>query len=225
LSRARRFLHDQSLGLVLLAMTLLILGGQTYVGYRDYDEQQMQMHAPLVSYGRYLVSSDLWDNVMSNWQSEFLQIALYVMFAVWFRQRGSAESRGLQDQEKSSAEHEMLGAHLRPDSPRWARAGGWRLRIYSNSLLLSMLVLFVLSWLAMAVTERNVFNDQQQFFHQPAVSFGQFVQTSYFWNRTLQNWQSEFLAIGVFAVTTIYLRQRGSTESKPVGAPHDSTGD
>ncbi len=225
MSSTRRFLHDQSLGLVLLAMTLITLAGQTYVGYRDFDEQQVQIHAPLVSYGHYLVSSDLWDNVMSNWQSEFLQIALYVMFAVWFRQRGSAESRGLREQETSSDEHELLGEYLQPDSPRWARSGGWRLRIYSNSLLLSMTVLFALSWAAMAVTERNVFNDQRLLAHQPALSLGQFLQTFYFWDRTLQNWQSEFLAVGIFAVATIYLRQRGSTESKPVGAPHNSTGD
>ena len=103
-------------------------------------------------------------------------------------------------------------------------SGGLKLRLYQNSLLLAMIPLFFLSWLAMALTEHNVYNQQQQFFKQPAVSFQTFVGTSYFWNQTLQNWQSEFPAIGVFAVARIYLRQRGSTESKPVGAPHADGG-
>ncbi len=220
----RKFLRDHSLGLVLLAITLVILAGQTLAGFRNYNEQQMQMRQPAISYTSYLTSSDLYDNVMSNWQSEFLQIALYTMFGVWFRQKGSAESRNPRDPEHASDEQEMLGEHARSDSPRWARAGGLKLRLFQNSLLLAMTPLFFLSWLAMALTERNVYNQQQQFFKQPAVSFGNFVGTSYFWNKTLQNWQSEFLAIGVFAVATIYLRQRGSTESKPVGAPHAETG-
>lgn len=220
----RRFVHDNSLALVLAVMTIAILGGQSFAGYRNYDQQQMQMHSAAISYPRYLVSSDFFDSVMSNWQSEFLQISLYVMFAVWFRQRGSAESRPLDEPERAPDEEEMLGDHIRPDSPRWARAGGWRLKLYENSLLIAMGAMFFLSWFAMAVTERNVYNQQQQFFKQSAVSLESFLGTSYFWNKTLQNWQSEFFAIGVFAVATIYLRQRGSTESKPVGAPHDSTG-
>lgn len=221
----RAFIREHSLALVLALLALLILAGQSFAGHRDYNEQQALMHSAARSYPRYLVSSDFFDSVMSNWQSEFLQIALYAMFAVWFRQRGSAESRDPHQREKSSDEHEMLGAYLRPDSPKWARAGGWRLRFYENSLLVSMTVLFFLSWFAMAVTERNVYNDQQHFFKQPAVDLGNFIGTSYFWNKTLQNWQSEFLAVGVFAVATVYLRQRGSTESKPVGAPHSSTGE
>ena len=220
----RKFLHDRSLALVLALLTLVILGGQSFAGHRNYNEQQMQMHSSTISYPRYLVSSDFYDNVMSNWQSEFLQISLYVIFAVWFRQRGSAVSRNLRDPEKSTEEQELLGAHLRPGSPPWARAGGWRLKLYENSLLLAMAALFFLSWFAMAVTERNVYNQQQQFFKQPPVRLLDFLGTSYFWNKTLQNWQSEFLAVGVFAVATIYLRQRGSTESKPVGAAHHWTG-
>lgn len=105
-----------------------------------------------------------------------------------------------------------------------ARLGGWRLRIYQNSLLISMGILFFLSWFAMAATQHNTYNAGQMEHHQGPVTFLTFIGSSYFWNEILQNWQSEFLAVGVFAVATIYLRQRGSTESKPVGAPHDATG-
>jgi uncharacterized protein DUF6766 len=219
-----RFLRVNSLALVLAVLFLISVGGQSYAGWKTYDSDQRAHHSAVIGYPRYLVSSDFYDNVMSNWQSEFLQISLYVMFAVWFRQKGSAESRDPDEPVTDSDEEEMLGRHLKKNSPRWARAGGWRLRIYQNSLLISMGVLFFLSWFAMAVAQHNVYNQNQLDHHQAAVSLTGFFGSSYFWNETFQNWQSEFLAVGVFAVATIYLRQRGSTESKPVGAPHDETG-
>ena len=219
-----RFLRSNSLAIVLAVLFLASVGGQSYSGWRSYNDEQRSEHEPTISYHRYLVASDFYDNVMSNWQSEFLQISLYVMFAVWFRQRGSAESRDPEEPVKDPDEEEMLGEHLKPNSPRWARLGGWRLRIYQNSLLISMGILFFCSWFAMAVAQHNVYNANQASHHEPGVSLLGFLGTSYFWNETFQNWQSEFLAVGVFAVATIYLRQRGSTESKPVGAPHDATG-
>jgi hypothetical protein len=219
-----KFLRSNSLAIVLAILFLASIGGQSYSGWKSFDSDQRAQHEPTVSYPRYLVSSDFYDNVMSNWQSEFLQISLYVMFAVWFRQRGSAESQDPERPVRDSDEDEMLGKHLRADSPKWARAGGWRLRIYENSLLISMGILFFLSWFAMAVAQHNTYNNAQLAEHHPAVSLGDFLGTSYFWNETFQNWQSEFLAVGVFAVATIYLRQRGSTESKPVGAPHHQSG-
>jgi uncharacterized protein DUF6766 len=220
-----RFIRTNSLALVLAALFLFSVGGQSYTGWKSYDAEQQAHHDSTVSYPRYLVSSDFYDNVMSNWQSEFLQISLYVMFAVWFRQRGSAESRDPDDPIRDPDEEEMLGRHLRKNSPKWARLGGWRLRIYQNSLLISMGILFFLSWFAMAVTQHNVYNADQLAHHQATVSLTSFFGSAYFWNETFQNWQSEFLAVGVFAVATIFLRQRGSTESKPVGAPHDETGE
>ncbi len=219
-----RFLRSHSLAVVLAVLFLGMVGGQSYAGWKTYDQDQQSQHQPTISYGRYLVSSDYYDNVMSNWQSEFLQIALYVMFAVWFRQRGSAESQDPEHSIRQTDKEEMLGEHLKPNSPKWARLGGWRLRIYQNSLLISMGFLFFLSWFAMAVTQHNTYNQNQLANHQAAIGLLGFMGSSYFWNETLQNWQSEFLAVGVFAVATIYLRQRGSTESKPVGAPHDATG-
>jgi hypothetical protein len=219
-----RFLRSNSLASVLALFFLASVGGQSYSGWESYDQEAQAQHQPAVSYPRYLVSSDFYDNVMSNWQSEFLQISLYVMFAVWFRQRGSAESQNPEHPVRDSDEDEMLGDHLKANSPKWARMGGWRLRIYENSLLISMGILFFLSWFAMAVAQHNVYDANQVANHQAPVSFLGFLGTPYFWNETFQNWQSEFLAVGVFAVATIYLRQRGSTESKPVGAPHDATG-
>jgi hypothetical protein len=132
-----RFLRSNSLAIVLAVFFLASVGGQSYSGWKSYEQVQRGQHQPTVSYPRYLVSSDFYDNVMSNWQSEFLQISLYVMFAVWFRQRGSAESQDPDHPVRDSDQDEMLGEHLKPNSPKWARSGGWRLRIYENSLLIS----------------------------------------------------------------------------------------
>ncbi|MBA2537132.1 MAG: hypothetical protein H0V20_06830, partial [Actinobacteria bacterium] len=111
-----------------------------------------------------------------------------------------------------------------PGSPLWARVGGVRTRIYENSLLIAFAVIFFGSWAAQAVTGWTEYNNEQEEHKDSIVSFGTYLTRPDFWEKTLQNWQSEFLAVGTMAVLAIYLRQRGSPESKPVGAPHDETG-
>jgi len=123
-----------------------------------------------------------------------------------------------------SDEDQKIGDHAGADSPKWARVGGLRTRLYSNSLLLVMGTIFLLSWLGQSITGRVAYNAEQLDHQESAVDWLSYVATPDFWNRTLQNWQSEFLAIGSMAVLAIYLRQRGSPESKPVGAPHTATG-
>jgi uncharacterized protein DUF6766 len=144
---------------------------------------------------------------MENWQSEYLQFSLLILATVWFIQRGSPESKELGKEGTESDQQQQVGGYAQQNSPRWAKARGLRLWVYSNSLLLVMGLIFFLSW-----------------FGQAAVSWLGYVGSSSFWFDTLQNWQSEFLAVGSMAVFSIYLRQRGSPESKPVGAPHTATG-
>jgi hypothetical protein len=117
-----------------------------------------------------------------------------------------------------------VGRHAAELSPRWAKVSGWRRWIYENSLLITMTALFFATWLAQSLNSWRVFNDEQRAHSEVPVSWGAYLLTADFWEQTLQNWQSEFLAVGVMVVFTIYLRQRGSPESKPVGAPHDETG-
>jgi hypothetical protein len=143
---------------------------------------------------------------------------------VWLLQRGSPESKELGKAGGESDEEQKVGEHADAKSPRWARIGGWRTRIYSNSLVIVMTAIWLASWGVQSVTGHVAYN-AEQFDHQlAAVSWLGYVTSSDFWNRTLQNWQSEFLAVGSMAVFSIYLRQRGSPESKPVGAPHSATG-
>jgi hypothetical protein len=177
-----------------------------------------------MSLGRFLTSSVFLVDVMENRQSEYLQFTLFILATIFLVQRGSTESKPLGKQGTESDEEQKVGAHAQPDSPAWAKAGGWRLALFSNSLLIVMTVIWIGSWFAQLVTGRIVYNADQFDHHQAAVSLWGYAGTSEFWNRTLQNWQSEFLAVASMVVFSIWLRQRGSPESKPVGEPHHSTG-
>jgi hypothetical protein len=173
--------------------------------------------------GHYVTSALFWADVMENWQSEYLQFSLYIFATVWLVQKGSNESKELHRAGGESDEEQKLGEHATPRSPRWARAGGWRTTIYSNSLLLVMASIWGASWLAQSVTGRINYNANQLDHQAAPISWLSYITTSDYWNRTLQNWQSEFLAVGSMVILSVFLRQRGSPESKPVGATHEAT--
>jgi hypothetical protein len=220
----KRFLRDNGLGLAFGALFLGTLAAQAFVGQADFNQHQLAHHGDPISLWRYVTSSSFGVDVLENWQSEYLQFTLYIVGTVWLLQRGSPESKKLDDAGGGTDEEQRVGEHAAPDSPKWARAGGWRTRIYSNSLLIAMGGVFLLSLLGQAVTGRVAYNADQLDHQQVAIGWLEYVMSPDFWNRTLQNWQSEFLAIGSMAVLSVYLRQRGSPESKPVGAPHSATG-
>jgi hypothetical protein len=218
------FLRHNGLGLFFGTIFLVTLVGQALVGHADFNHLQIAHHGEPLSLGRYVTSSDFGADVMENWQSEYLQFTLYILATVWLLQRGSPESKPLGEEGGQSDAEQRVGSHADGHSPLWARVGGWRTRLYSNSLVLVMVTVWLASWGVQAVTGRVAYNADQLDHQEAALSFVQYVGSSDFWNRTLQNWQSEFLAVGSMAVLSIYLRQRGSPESKPVGAPHDETG-
>ena len=221
--RRRGFLRENSLTLTFLVMFLLALAGQALAGHRLYNEEQMEHHEHTVGFFDFLTSSRFAVEVTENWQSEFLQFALYVVATIWLVQRGSSESKPPGKEGGGGDEEERLGRHAGPDSPLWARVGGLRTAIYSNSLALLFAALFIGSWLAQALTGWRDYNADQQSHGEVVVSFPTYLHQPDFWDRTLQNWQSEFLAVGAMAIFAVYLRQRGSPESKAVGAPHSET--
>jgi hypothetical protein len=220
----RTWIRDQSLSLFFLGLFLLALFGQSVAGWKAHNEEQLQHDSPPISYARYLVSSDYGQAVMENWQSEYLQFATFIMATIWLVQRGSNESKPIRDIGTESDEKQKIGPRAQDRSPRWAKVGDWRTSLYSNSLLLVMLVVFFGSWFAQSVTGWTKYNAEQREHDQSTVTWSGYIMRPYFWESTLQNWQSEFLAVGTMAVYTVYLRQRGSPESKPVGAPHEETG-
>jgi hypothetical protein len=222
--RSRGFLRDNALSLVFGGLFLLTLLGQAISGTADYNAQQVANGLEPVTLLEYVTSSSFGVDVMENWQSEYLQFFLYIFGTVWLIQRGSAESKKPGEEGLESDEEQRIGRHAQDDSPAWARAGGLRTAVFSRSLGLLMGGLFLLTWAASSVAGWAAFNSEQLGQRQDPVSWLRYLGEADFWNRSFQNWQSEMLAVGSMAVFSVYLRQRGSPESKPVGVAHGDTG-
>ncbi|MEV4108516.1 DUF6766 family protein [Nonomuraea sp. NPDC049695] len=219
-----RWLKENSLALAFMIMFFLALGGQALSGMLQYNDRQLAEGAEPVSFLQYVTSSSFAVDVSENWQSEYLQFFLFIMLTVWLVQKGSPESKKPDEAGAESDEQQRVGPYAGADSPRWAKVGGPRLWLFSNSLGLVMGVVFVLSWLAQSVAGQAAYNSERLGDLRDPVSWWSYVTSPEFWNRTLQNWQSELLAVLSMVALSIYLRQRGSPESKPVGAPHTATG-
>jgi hypothetical protein len=219
-----RWVRDNSLSLFFLALCLVTIVGQAIAGHRDFNEEQIAHDDETVSLGSYVVSSDFGEAVLENWQSEFLQFSFFILATVWLVQRGSNESKRVEEIGLESDQRQKIGGYAVDRSPKWAKVRGWRTAVYSNSLMIAMSAIFIGSWATQSVTGWTQFNDEQRDHDEPTVSWASYVAKPDFWEKTFQNWQSEFLAVGTMAAFTIFLRQRGSPESKPVGAPHDETG-
>jgi hypothetical protein len=218
------FLRVNGLAIFFLAIFLLALGAQSWVGWTKYNNDQHDHRETGITYVRYVTSSHFGQAVTENWQSEYLQFVLYIMATVWLVQRGSPESKKLRDRGRQGEREQEMGPHARPDSPRLAKLrGGFLRELYSNSLFVWMIAIWFGSWFAQSVTGWSAYNSDQIEHGQAGTNWLGYVGSSDFWEATLQNWQSEFLAVGSMAIFAVYLRQRGSPESKPVGAPHDET--
>jgi hypothetical protein len=220
----RRFLRENALGLVFGLLFLIVLAGQAVAGHANVNEDQLAAGLPPVSFGRYLTSASFGTDVAENWQSEYLQFFLYIFLTVWLLQKGSPESKPLDKPGLESDEDQKVGRYADAGSPAWARVRGIRLALYSNSLGLVMGLIFLGSWLAQSISGVAAYDERQLANLQDPVSWGQYLMEPDFWNRTLQNWQSELLAVASMAILAIFLRQRGSPQSKPVGAAHSATG-
>ena len=220
----RRFVKENSLSLFFGLIFLAALAGQAYAGWHQVNNDQLASNLGTISLGRYLTSADFVADVAENWQSEYLQFLLYIAATVWFLQKGSPESKEPGKGGLESDEDQKVGEHAHPDSPAWAKAGGARTLVYSWSLTLVMGLIFLGSWFAQSLGGWAAFNETRLQQLQDPLSWGRYLLDADFWSRTLQNWQSEFLAVGSMAVLSIYLRQRGSPETKPVGEAHSSTG-
>ncbi|WP_217181122.1 DUF6766 family protein [Streptomyces sp. AC495_CC817] len=220
---ARRAIRDNALSLFFLALFVLALVGQSIAGFARNNAELADHGRPPLGFGEFVTSSDFLVDVAENWQSEFLQFFLFIAATIWLVQRGSPESKKPGDQGPGSDSDQLVGAHASPDSPRWARAGGWRAAVLGNSLLIVMGAVFALSWFAQSLGGVVVMNEENAMHGAAPIGWLDYVVSPDFWDRTLQNWQSEFLAVGTMVAFSIYLRQRGSAESKPVGAPHHAS--
>jgi hypothetical protein len=221
-SALARLWENNALSIVLGALFLGSVALQICFGHAVYNEQREEAGRPLVSLGAYLTSGHFAEALFENWESEFLQMGAFILIAVKLRQRGSTESRPFDEPCESDEDPRFHQAD--PEAPWPERRGGWVLGIYEHSLSLAFFCLFALSFVFHALGGQIQNNEELTARGKPAQSLLEFVGSSQFWFESFQNWQSEFLAIASIVVFSIFLRQRGSPQSKPVAAPHSETG-
>ncbi|HEX8494504.1 MAG TPA: DUF6766 family protein [Pyrinomonadaceae bacterium] len=218
----RRILRENGLSIVLFLLFFFSLVGQTLTGHKEYNDDQQEHGQPTASFGEYLTSGHFVEATFENWESEFLQMAAYVVFTIFLYQKGSSESKKPDAVERVDLISKQ--ARKEKDTPWPVRRGGFILKLYENSLALAFVLLFLASFLLHAYGGVQEYNQDQLEHGGQAVSMMQYMGTSRFWFESFQNWQSEFFSIGLMVVLSIFLRQKGSPESKPVDSPHSDTG-
>lgn len=217
-----RFFRNNGLSIVLFALFSGALVGQILTGFREHNEDQKAHNRPPVQFAEYLTSGHFIEATFENWESEFLQMGFYVVLTIFLFQKGSSESK--KPDTVSRVDIIPESALDNPDTPAPVKRGGWQLKLYQNSLSIALLLLFIMSFVLHGVGGAREYNEEQAEHNEPTVSTVEYMSSSRFWFESFQNWQSEFLSIGVMVVLSIFLRQKGSPESKPVDSPHGETG-
>jgi hypothetical protein len=220
--RLARFLRENGLSLAALLLFVVSLVGQAACGYRVANQEAREHGQAAAAFGAYLASGDFVEAVFENWESEFLQMALFVMLTRFLRQKGSSESKKLDSEDEVDRDPRQA---VRPDSPWPVRRGGLVLVLYERSLFISLMLLFGLSFVLHAVGGASKRNEEALRHGGEVVSTLGYFFTADFWFESFQNWQSEFLSVAALVLLSIVLRERGSPQSKPVAAPHSETGE
>jgi len=217
----RRVVRDNGLSITMFALFLVFLAAQSIAGYKTNNTDNQEHGQPPESYLQYLTSGAFVEATFENWESEFLQMGAYVLLTAFLIQKGSPESK---NPDGDQVDQDPRTQRDDPDAPGPVKRGGLVLALYEHSLSLALFGLFLLSLVLHALGGHAEFNQQQLEHGAAPVSLWSFVTSSEFWFQSMQNWQSEFLAVAALTVLGIFLRQRGSPESKPVAAPHAQTG-
>lgn len=213
------FWKKNSLSIVVLSLMIIFLFAQAYTGWKEYNNERKEHGYSEVAFTKYLGTGHFVQATFENWESEFLQMALYVLFTVSLRQKGSSESKKID--EKEEVDREPVP---HKDAPWPVKKGGAWLKLYQNSLSLAFVLLFLISFTLHFMGSLTEYNEQQVQKKLPPESWTGYLTNSKFWFESFQNWQSEFLAVASIVLLSIWLRQKGSPESKPVDAPYSETG-
>jgi hypothetical protein len=219
----RGWLRNNGLSLVLLLLFGLCITGHSIAGWLNRNHEEALHSQPAISYLEYVRSGDFHESVAENWESEFLQMGMFVLLTVYLFQRGSSESRD--PDEPDDSEDDPESPQSRADAPWPVRRGGLVLWAYSHSLSIAFFLLFIVSFSLHAVGGWEAYRDELVEHGARGISILEYVRSPRFWFESLENWQSEFLAIFLMVVLSIYLRERGSPQSKPIAAPHGKTGE
>jgi hypothetical protein len=219
-SRFARFFYQNGLLLVTFGLIVSALVGQVLTGWHDNNDDLRQMGLAALTLPDYLHSGHLLEATFENWESEFLQMGVYVVLTVWLRQKGSPESKKLDEPEDVDQQPDPQ----KPGAPWPVRQGGAWLLLYQHSLSLALFGLFLGAFYLHARGGTIVYNIEQAHEGNALVSTWGYMHTARFWFESFQNWQSEFVSIFALVGLSIFLRQQSSPQSKPVDAPTSETG-
>jgi glycerol uptake facilitator-like aquaporin len=217
-----KWVKEHGLLLANAGLFLVFFGGMIVSGATTYSEDQLAHGQPAVTIAQYLATGDFVEATFENWESEFLQMGMYVLLTVFLFQKGSSESKPVG--RDAPQDQDPRDATVKAATPWPVRRGGWVLKLYEHSLSIMFIALFLASFALHAFGGTAAYNDEQQSHGQPTVNVLGYLATSRFWFESFQNWQSEFLAVAVLVGASVYLREKGSPESKPVAEPHYETG-
>jgi hypothetical protein len=217
-----KWVKEHGLLLANAGLFLVFFGGMIVSGASTYSEDQLAHGQPAVTIAQYLATGDFVEATFENWESEFLQMGMYVLLTVFLFQKGSSESKPVG--RDAPQDQDPRDATVKAATPWPVRRGVCVLYLYEHSLSIMFIALFLASFALHAFGGTAAYNDEQQSHGQPTVNVLGYLATSRFWFESFQNWQSEFLAVAVLVGASVYLREKGSPESKPVAEPHYETG-
>lgn len=215
----KRFLKNNGLSIVFTLLFVISLVGQAVTGHHEHNQQMQEDGGEQISFSKYLTSGHFIQATFENWESEFLQMALFVVLTIFLYQKGSAESKDPEGEDPADKEPNPR----KKDAPWAVRQGGLVLAVYKHSLSIALFVLFILSFLAHWYGSMKDYNDEELLKGKPTETAMQYLGNPRFWFESFQNWQSEFLSVLAIVVFTVFLRQKGSAQSKPVDAKHGET--
>jgi hypothetical protein len=223
-SQKTSFIYRNGLSIVLLLLMAVFWTAQFLTGWQDHNDELAEHNRQALTAAQYLLSGHFASATFENWESEFLQMGIYVILTVSLRQKGSSESKKLKDEEGAGEEEVDREPEPKPGAPWPVRKGGIWLALYKHSLSIAFSILFLLSFSLHFMGSFKDYNQEQELKGKPLLSAGEYISNAHFWFESFQNWQSEFLAVASIVLLSIWLRQKGSPESKPVDAPYSETG-
>ncbi len=217
----KKFIKNNALSLSFLFLFCISIIAQVFFGLSEYNKEQNEAGYPDVLLSDYFSTGHFIEATFENWESEFLQMALFVIFTIFLQQKGSSESKNFNKKEPVDREPSAN----KKDAPWPVQRGTWILAVYKHSLTLALLLLFVLSFIMHFYGSLKEQNEQLSQQHKALETITSFVTNSKLWFESFQNWQSEFLSVYAIIILSIFLRQKGSSQSKPVDAPDSQTGE
>jgi hypothetical protein len=217
----KKFLKDNSLSIVFFLLFVFTIIGQAITGLKEHNHEMQDEGGQQLSMGQYITSGHFLQSTFENWESEFLQMALFLIFTMFLYQKGSSESKDPDKEEEVDREPNPRRKHV----PWPVKKGGIILSIYKHSLCYAFTLLFLLSFLLHWYGSLKDYNEEQMLNNKPTETAMQYLSNSRLWFESFQNWESEFLSVFAIVVLSIFLREQGSPQSKPVDAPHSQTGE